>query len=317
MQTLIQRFPFTVFYLIALILVSGVVSVRLAMAAADPRAGQMMANLFAWLQATNHFPNILNIARFAIDTGQPLAFSIFIFAGAPSISAIVTSWAGWGREGLARLFDHLKPWPHGFPRTSALRCYAALGFGYAAILILYLWVAAQYGKPGEFDRIWGSMGGSLPMVIFTALSSAFIDEGGTLEELGWRGFAWPIFEDKLRNPLLAAVALGFLWAAWHLPRELPGLLAQKIPFGAWFSGQAIFFAGCITETVVICYAVNRTGGSIWPAILIHGGTNVWSKAAGGPMNRLIGTDVRFAILGVAAVAIMLLAGSQLGRERKT
>lgn len=40
--------------------------------------------------------------------------------------------------------------------------------------------------------------------------------GGGLEEIGWRGFAQPKLQKKC-SPLMAALLVGVLWAAWHAP----------------------------------------------------------------------------------------------------
>jgi membrane protease YdiL (CAAX protease family) len=42
-------------------------------------------------------------------------------------------------------------------------------------------------------------------------------------------------------------------------------------------------------------------GSVWPAVLIHGGTNVWSKAIGAPMWNRAKRDVRTDVVTVLAV----------------
>jgi hypothetical protein len=107
--------------------------------------------------------------------------------------------------------------------------------------------------------------------------------------------------------------LGILWWAWHLPRELPGLLGGADP-ARFLELQALFLSLCIAETIVCGLAVNLTGGSVLPAILIHGGSNVWSKAAGGPMYAATdGIDVRTVIILLGAAIVLWRFGPRLGR----
>jgi hypothetical protein len=78
--------------------------------------------------------------------------------------------------------------------------------------------------------------------------------------------------------------------------------------------QAWFLALCVAETIVCVYLVNLCGGSVLPAIIVHGGSNVWSKAVSSEMWQLTGVDVRTWIMLVAAVIIVALVGSSLGRQ---
>jgi membrane protease YdiL (CAAX protease family) len=66
--------------------------------------------------------------------------------------------------------------------------------------------------------------------------------------------------------------------------------------------------------VVITYVFNKTGGSVWAGILIHGGTNVWSKALSGPVNPLVGEDLRSILVVVIALLILALTRTELGRR---
>src|SRR5208337_2259487 len=161
------------------------------------------------------------------------------------------------------------------------------------------------------------------------LGPALSRRGRLAEELGWRGFAWPLLQERM-SPRTASICLGLLWAAWHLPREIPDVLSGirfgqwgwgRVHFSQWAGGQAQFFLYCIALTVVIGYAVNRTGGSVLPAIMIHGGTNVWSKT-----NALTaldqyympkGIDFRMILLVAIAVFLLVRAGPELGRRPKT
>jgi membrane protease YdiL (CAAX protease family) len=101
-------------------------------------------------------------------------------------------------------------------------------------------------------------------------------------------------------------------AAWHLPREFAQVVhgAEIAPIAM---GQVSFFATTTALMVIISYAVNRTGGSVLPAIVIHGANNYLSGAMGGRY-----VFLTFGVIGVMeiviAVVIVLVAGTELGRR---
>ncbi len=85
---------------------------------------------------------------------------------------------------------------------------------------------------------------------------------GVAEEFGWRGFALDRFQARF-NATVSAVALGLVWAFWHLPvffivgsaytlGILGPWLAQVVVFSIWFT-----------------WLYNNTNGSILVPILFH------------------------------------------------
>ena len=80
----------------------------------------------------------------------------------------------------------------------------------------------------------------------------------------------------------------------------------------WAYFQGIFILTCLSLSVLITVAWFKTGGSVLPAILIHGGTNVWSKAVGAPMFEVTGTDVRTWIVFAAAIVVVVVTRGRLG-----
>jgi len=279
------------FYLLALAIASAVVALTYAL-----HATTLIADLLRWLHEHNLYPNILTIARFGVATKQPMVLRVFLFASAPTIAALLIS--AWSGIGVGDLFSRLRPWRGTVSPASAGRTYAAIFAVYFAVLGWYYWITASAGKSNTL------LGESVGAVVLFALTGAFVDEGGTLEELGWRGFAFPRLQQSMRSPLWASVFLGVIWTAWHLPREVPALLAG-VNWGQWLSGQAQFVLLCVALSIVSGYLVNRTGGSVIPAILVHGGSNVWSKALGAVPNEKFHTDVRTVV--VVVIAILILA----------
>lgn len=145
---------------------------------------------------------------------------------------------------------------------------------------------------------------------FFMLLGITTSHGALLEELGWRGYAWPLLIERMQTPLKAALFLGVLWAAWHLPREVIMLFGGASPLTV-LANQLDFFVSITAVTVIICYAVNRSGGSILPAILIHGANNYLQSCLEPPI--IIGSLNLFTLMEVAvAVVLVSIVGVSLG-----
>ncbi len=304
MRGFAQRRPLLAYYLLALAIASAVMVYSITMFIIRPETANGLAVLGDNIMAG---PWYINIVTIAVEVGkQPVLFGIFIFAAAPSIAALVVAGLGGG-GGLSRLLGRLKPFGPARPVSQALWLYAALLGVYALGFAVYDFVAGPGVDP--YDRL-RAVGG---WAVFGAVLGLFLDEGGSLEELGWRGFAGPLLQDRYR-PLLGAVILGVLHWGWHLPREAPALLGGA-PLGNWAVGQAVFLILCIALAIVAMYACNRAGGSVWPGIFVHGGSNVWSKAVGDAAAPSFGIlDLRTLLIIVIAIIITASAGRRLGRS---
>ncbi|MEM6583751.1 MAG: CPBP family glutamic-type intramembrane protease, partial [Pseudomonadota bacterium] len=273
----------------------------------------ILPELSAFFEREPAYPNIVSIATFSL-TVNAAGWLILLFAAAPSIAAvlvILTSKTFSARNFFARLL------PVGPDYTSApvRAVYLAIFGVYGLVLALYLGVTVFNGAEELISRTWGTLGGSWPLIVAWCVIAPCMDEGGMLEELGWRGFAWPALQALLSSPLKAAMVLGVLWWAWHLPREISALTGQIDVF-TWAWHQSVFLLLCLAESVICGYLVNLCGGSVLPAVLVHGGSNVWSKAAAAEMNGLFGgVDVRLLILLCIAAWILYVSGSRLGRQQ--
>lgn len=85
------------------------------------------------------------------------------------------------------------------------------------------------------------------------------------EETGWRGVALPLLRVRLAS-LPAGLALGLLWAGWHIPMFfLPGT-RQTYPFVG-------FLLLAVSISVVMTWVWDRTKGSVLIAALFHAAMN--------------------------------------------
>ena len=224
---------------------------------------------------------------------------IVVFASAPSVAAIALAVAG-AESDLPTAF---RPWS-GDVAGEAMWTYLVIAVGFVAGCVWFLWVARTQVTAGAIETP-ALLRGRGPIDVAARLGvGAFVDEGGTLEELGWRGFLLPLVLLELdRGPATLVVAV--LWWAWHLPREVRAL-SNPSARRNWVSNQAMFLGTCVALSVLCTEAFLRTGGSFWPALLIHGGTNVWSKSLGAGTYARFGTDMRTVIVAVLAAVVAVV-----------
>jgi membrane protease YdiL (CAAX protease family) len=133
--------------------------------------------------------------------------------------------------------------------------------------------------------------------------------GGGLEEPGWRGYLQPALQEAY-SPLTVAFAVGVVWAGWHLPLVvIPGTIQHTLPLG-------LYLLQLVELSILLTWVTNRVEGSVLPAILLHAGVNALLNyypvggVAGATTPRGLGLLV--ATLTVAAVAIVMTAGTSLG-----
>ena len=305
MLALARRHPVAAHFLLSLLIASLVVAYGVVNAILDPASAGAMGTLWKTVMARGVYLNILSIG--AVALGTPSLFGIFVYAAAPSLAALILGALGVG-GGLKRLLGRLNPiGPEATP-ARAIGLYVGLLLAYGAGLFLYDWVAGP--DVNAFARL-ASLGGS---VALGALLGLFLDEGGTLEELGWRGFEWPLLRDAFRSPLRAALLLGCLHWAWHLPREVFTFFGP-VDFGQFLFNQSIFLLLCLALSIVAVFCVECAGGSVWPAIFVHGGSNVWSKATDAVAPSFGFLDLRTLLVILAALVILVVTRGRLGRGR--
>ena len=85
---------------------------------------------------------------------------------------------------------------------------------------------------------------------------------GLAEEPGWRGYAQPTANQRYR-PLIAALVVSLIWAAWHLPNAL---------FGQTLTDTATHFLATVVNGFVLAWAYNSTR-SVLVVMLLHGAQN--------------------------------------------
>jgi membrane protease YdiL (CAAX protease family) len=142
-----------------------------------------------------------------------------------------------------------------------------------------------------------------PVALLVVLARVLL-LGPLAEEPGWRGWALPRLQARL-GPRTAALALGAVWALWHLPLFFfPGTVhAQQGVGSVWF---LLFLVQVVAMSVVMAWLFDRTRQSTLGAILFHFAANL---AYG-----LAGLDVEGQVVATgmwgAAAGVLLAVGSK-------
>lgn len=234
----------------------------------------------------------------------------------PTIAAFLICIFMIKRGSAADLVTRYKPW-RGVTWQNGLVGWA-LAFGVIVIVSLLKALARYYMLPeASFEWAMPNFGAAFWTMLFATM---FFDGGGLAEEGGWRGFAAPLLQSKY-SPLKAAIILGVVWAAWHIPVKIAQLFGGVTEFLVFYLDFTIF---CICLTVIIVYFSNKVGGSALMGVMLHGMTNdtvrLGGKFSESGLTLASGTDgsaeslnllFSFAgTLGTLAVAIVLVVISK-------
>ncbi|MEM9837568.1 MAG: CPBP family intramembrane glutamic endopeptidase [Pseudomonadota bacterium] len=168
--------------------------------------------------------------------------------------------------------------------------------------------ANVYESMGLFTAFYDWQAGSAA-AFFIGFAGIALLEGGVSEEPGWRGFAYPVLRNRWAA-LPAALAVGAVWAAWHIgPQQWRILFADGLDaFLAFLPGYlALYVVGVLPLSVIFAWLYDSTRGSLLACFVIHASFNMTSTLA----NQMFDGPV---ILGVIAllwgtvVAILVTRG---------
>jgi membrane protease YdiL (CAAX protease family) len=139
------------------------------------------------------------------------------------------------------------------PTRAGVPWYAAVLVGFPAANFAAAWLLA----PESLSRLpsWDRLIWLVPITLVT-------DTGPLGEELGWRGFALPRLLRRWR-PLAAALILGAIWWAWHLPTFfIPALSQSKLLI-------PLFLVNSLALSILMTGLHLRTRGDLLLMILVH------------------------------------------------
>lgn len=139
-------------------------------------------------------------AVFGELTGQHPLFYLAVWS--PAIAACVLVTRRTGVIGLRKFLGRVVMW----------RCSFAWYF-FLLVGIPLVFYGGALLKSGQFFEPFAySIPGLIHAIFFMAIK-------GPIEEIGWRGFALPLLQQKLA-PFWASLVLGSIWGFWHYPAFL-------------------------------------------------------------------------------------------------
>ncbi|MBC2733855.1 MAG: CPBP family intramembrane metalloprotease [Desulfobacteraceae bacterium] len=190
---------------------------------------------------------------FSMDPRAPGGLFYLVGAALPSSCAIVAVLVFERREGLRRLMQRSLAWRFSpfWYLAAVLIPFAVTGIN-AMMAMLFLGASAP--------QHWFVPAFGPGFLLF------FLVYNGLGEEIGWRGLALPVLQRHL-GALGGNIAVGVIWALWHLP-----LFWLK---GSYQYGDSILLFVLLLTcwSIIIGMLVNKSGGSILVAILFHESAN--------------------------------------------
>jgi membrane protease YdiL (CAAX protease family) len=264
----------SLFYLFSFLLLGVIPLVDLAFGGGLMDFGGQAARASA-VSGVEWTSSLLDVGRLAlIESGLWL---LIFGSSVPMIAALIVIVSFRENNIIANIISKINPFGDGSSDVKSVLtgygrvvgvCLVAL----AGTALIRLWI---YGDAVALPAI-STLGALVPLSLLASL----LDQGALLEEGGWRGFATPLAEQIL-SPLMAAVLIGIAWAVWHLPRDITGgVMGDMGAIRYWLQYFPSFALGMIAVSIIAVWGMKQAGGSLVPAILVHGLANDATGLAG-------------------------------------
>ena len=198
-------------------------------------------------------------------------------------AAVVAALSGRLRE----LFGQLGRW------RSAPRWYLAAVLVPVAVTALAAVVTVAAGGSA-------SAGPGLPgwaQVAATFLSTVVLV--GLFEEVGWRGFALPRLQQRMSGRR-AALLLGVIWAAWHLPELVSDPTGQRPVIQ--------FLVLVVAQSVFLSWLYNGSAAGLPLVIISHATVDTAARFVLPPFAASSPQLVWWSLAGLWVVAAVIVAG---------
>jgi uncharacterized protein len=176
-----------------------------------------------------------------------------IFALGPFLAAIIVTALTRGTVGLKALLSRMVRWRVG------LRWYAAALLLPVGVYLFAVSLNILLGAGASTAEQLGSWYLIFPLLAYSLL---FPLSGAFGEELGWRGYALPRVQARYWA-LSAALIIGVIQTAWHLPLFMSDRSTPAIPLIVGYMGLGI----------LATWVFNNTRGSVLMTMLLHASNN--------------------------------------------
>jgi hypothetical protein len=240
-----------------------------------------------------------------LSLAEPIFWTGNIYVAAPAIAALIVVGATRANGGLRDFVRRLR-FSQGLSAGQTLLWYAT---AFAVMLLCNLCIPLIIGVP--LIPLQRYLTPSFALIL---LGGTFFDQGGLLEEGGWRGFALPYLQRISNSPLKVNLLVGLIWGLWHVPRDIAQDFTSSS--GYLLGIMLPFILGCITLSVIIAFFFYRVGGSVWMGVMLHSLSN--NNAGIGWNDSLLQQSMSrfnwaaFASESLIVLLIVLLYGKNLG-----
>jgi hypothetical protein len=203
------------------------------------------------------------------------------------IAAIVSAWLVGGTEMVRGLFVRILRW-----RVPA-RWYA-IAIGIPLLGTLAIDAAAIILGRATLDSVLGGITASAIVVPFVVLLPALF------EEFAWRGFGVEIMLERGRSLPVAALTIGLVFTAIHVPLYLPGQLYDNLPLWPVF----LILMG---YAVLLAWVYDGSGRSSLLAGITHAALNGFVPLTAGVDSAWVwqARGIVFAFIGLAILAVVV------------
>jgi len=133
-------------------------------------------------------------------------------------------------------------------------------------------------------------------------------DGPLGEEIGWRGVLLPQLMQRF-SPLAAALVVGVVWYAWHVP--LYATEDKLMGLGE----HAIFLYTCIALSLIMTWFFLKSRGSTFLMIYLHDATNYSTFLRSKLFPKIAASPVPIIVYMVLLLIFALLAAAALARRK--
>lgn len=200
---------------------------------------------------------------------HPSQLLIFGLMWVPGLAAIITSKIHYRK-------DKVLGWQGAGLRDNALA--VALPFVYLMLSYTVAWSILRDPTTG-FGHLVTEISNRMPIILYVGLSLVFGLGAAAGEEIGWRGFFYPLLE-RLYGRTRAIIISAGIWGVWHLPLIISGHYQSATNL---IYGLLMFMVGILMISVPMSWLRSVSGGVI-PPILLHGAHNFFDQAVFSPLS---------------------------------
>lgn len=223
-------------------------------------------------RALRCFLSILIPASLLLETVYIITASqliIFFLMWVPGLAAMFTS----------KLY-YKKGRALGWQGSSLTYVLLALIIPFSYLLVSYMLAWLMLGdQTSGLEKLLNTITARMPLLLYLAVSLVFGLGAATGEELGWRGFLYPLLE-RLYGRARAILISGGIWGIWHLPLIISGLYQSQTNL---LYGILTFMLGIFLISITLSW-LRSVSASVIPPLLFHGAHNFFDQAIFSPLS---------------------------------